>query len=358
MAVNNALNITATGIVKHDGAGAFTATTTTDHAILVGDAANAITNIGPLTDGQVVIGSTGNDPVAAAITATAGQGVSVTLGAGSITLAGIDTSTIVKGVIELATDAEVKTGTDTVRALVPSSFTTYMADLDLTGFVSWAAAGPYFDDTTLGTFQLLVGGTGYVQGRQVTWAAQNIAGMTAGNTYYIYIDSTGTIGSTSTRTDALFTDNIILFECLRDSTAAGNNQVTVKENHPYNYPATVSNYEHNNIGTLIENNNNGANITLNGTQKIQINGADVLSDHGLETTIPDSAAAAVTFNQYFTLAGGAWALDTASDTFTGTYNNAGAVAALGASKFGVYTLYVSKDNLNSSTPVYFAVLNT
>jgi len=230
--------------------------------------------------------------------------------------------------------------------------------MNFTGFYSWAAAGPYFDDTTLGTFQLLVGGTGYIQNKKVTWVAQNITGMTAGNTYWIYIDINGTIGKTSTRTEALFQDYIVLFECLRDSTAVTNNQVTVKENHPYSYPSSVSNYDHDVIGTVIENTDNGANITLVGTQGIGISGADELEDHGLDTTIPDSGGVGVTWIRMFTLAGGKWARQNATTTFTGYYNNAGTATALTAGSFGVYRLYVSKDSLNTTTPTYFAVLHT
>ena len=59
-------------------------TTITDHALIVGSGANAITEIGPLTNGQLVIGSTGADPVAA--TLTEGTGISITNAAGSITI--------------------------------------------------------------------------------------------------------------------------------------------------------------------------------------------------------------------------------------------------------------------------------
>ncbi|MBE3085180.1 MAG: hypothetical protein IMZ64_03055, partial [Bacteroidetes bacterium] len=188
------------------------------------------------------------------------------------------------------------------------------------------------------------------------WAGgQTESGLAAGNCYWIYIDDSGTIGSATVRTNALFEDYIVLFECLRDSTPITNNQVTVKENHPYNYSSTVSNYQHNVIGTVIENANNGANITLVGTQKVGISGADVLSDHGLDTTIPDSGGAGVVWNKKYTTAAGKWALHNANDTFTGVYNNGGTITALGANKFGVYTLYVSKDSLNAVTPTYFAV---
>ena len=83
MATNNAINLNQAGIAIYDGAGTFTATTTTQHAVLVGGASNTIVNK-TLTDGQVLIGSSGVDPVAS--TLTAGTGISITNAAGSITI--------------------------------------------------------------------------------------------------------------------------------------------------------------------------------------------------------------------------------------------------------------------------------
>jgi hypothetical protein len=258
----------------------------------------------------------------------------------------------------LASAASIKAGTNTLELMAPSPFNSYMQDLIFTGFYSWSGAGAYFDDTTLGDFELLRGGTGYIKGKLITFAgSQTVTGLTAGNTYYIYIDSAGILKKTSTFSSSLYEDYIILFECLRDSTPVTNNQVTVRENHPYAFQATVSSFLHDVVGPVIENNTNGANITLNGTQKIQINGVDYLADHGLQTEIPDSGGVGVVWNQYYTTAGGAWARYTQSDTFAGVYNNAGTPTALGANKFGIYTLYVSKESLNSSTPTYFAVLD-
>lgn len=83
MATNNAVNISAAGIVKYDGSGTFSADTVTQHSVLIGGASNAITSLA-LTNGQLPIGNTGNDPTAA--TLTAGTGVSISNGAGSITI--------------------------------------------------------------------------------------------------------------------------------------------------------------------------------------------------------------------------------------------------------------------------------
>ncbi len=228
-----------------------------------------------------------------------------------------------------------------------------------TGVASWGGAGAYFDDTTLGSFTVSRAGIGFILGKPVAWAgSQTITGLTAGNCYYICIDGTGTIYKTTDDAVAYGGTVIPLFECLRDSTPVTNNQVTVREDHPYTMPFIVNHFLHDSIGPIIENKSKGANITINGTQKIQINGADILLDHGLSTAIADSGGVAVSWHKKYTDGSGKWAWQNTSDTFSGYYNNAGTPTALGGSKFGVYTLYVSKDNLNSSDPIYFAVLDT
>jgi len=258
----------------------------------------------------------------------------------------------------LSSSTDVKVGTSTRTLVVPSSLNSYMSDMGMTGFISWTGAGAYFDDTTLGTFKLLRGGSGYIKGKLITWVAQDYVGMVAGNTYFIYIDSTGTIGAATAHSDALYQDYIMLFECLRDSTPVTNNQLTVREDHPYSFQTNVSNYLHDVVGPVIQNINNGANITLNGTQGIQINGSDVMSDHGLDTDITDSGGAAVTWQRKYTTAAGKWARQNATTTFTGYWNNAGTPTVLTANRFAVYTLYCSKSNLTTLTPVYIAVLDT
>ena len=69
-------------VVANGGTGA---ATLTDGGILLGSGTGAITATAQPTNGQVLIGSTGNDPVLS--TLTAGTNISVTNGAGSITIA-------------------------------------------------------------------------------------------------------------------------------------------------------------------------------------------------------------------------------------------------------------------------------
>jgi hypothetical protein len=84
-------NLTTTGTV---GPNTVTVSLTgiTQHSLQVGGAAEALTQLGVATDGQLPIGSTGADPVLA--TLTAGTGISITNGAGSITIASTGTSTL------------------------------------------------------------------------------------------------------------------------------------------------------------------------------------------------------------------------------------------------------------------------
>ena len=256
-------------------------------------------------------------------------------------------SSVLAGTITEVLTGSVKTG---------EIYANTILRMDMSGFYSWAAAAPYSDIATLGTFKLLVGGTGYIRGKVITWVAQNITGMTSGATWFIYIDATGTIGKSSTRTDALFIDNIVLFECLYDETTGTKQQHVVRENHTYNYPVAVSNYEHDVIGVVIENANNGANIIAGSTDvRVSISGDDVLADHGLATTI--TTATDVSWKKFYKNAAGKWAVDATGTDFAGRYNNAGTPTALTAGRFGVYRLYVGKDSGNAATPVYYAVLN-
>jgi hypothetical protein len=102
MVTNNAVNISSAGLVKYDGAGTMSAVTTTQYGVLTGGASNGISS-NLLTNGQLLIGSTGVAPAAA--TLTQGTGISITNAAGSITLnavGGGKTWTVVTGTSQSA----------------------------------------------------------------------------------------------------------------------------------------------------------------------------------------------------------------------------------------------------------------
>ncbi len=80
-------------VVGNPGANTLTAsvTGTTNHSLLLGNAAGSISSLGVAANGQLPIGSVGADPVLA--TLTAGTGVTIVNGAGSITISAAGTDT-------------------------------------------------------------------------------------------------------------------------------------------------------------------------------------------------------------------------------------------------------------------------
>ncbi len=103
MATNNAINLSAAGVVTYDGAGLFTGSTFAQYTYLVGGAANAITGLGPATNGQLLIGATGTTPALA--TLTAGSGISISNGSGSISISSTGGSTLPYTVVTGSTQA-------------------------------------------------------------------------------------------------------------------------------------------------------------------------------------------------------------------------------------------------------------
>lgn len=85
MVTNNAINLSSQGVAYYNGTGTFSAPTLTQHGIILGDASNDIKSLGVASNGQLPIGSAGADPTLA--TLTPGTGVTITNGAGSITIA-------------------------------------------------------------------------------------------------------------------------------------------------------------------------------------------------------------------------------------------------------------------------------
>ena len=94
------------------------ASTLTDHGVLLGSGADPVTALGAMTNGQLVIGSTGLDPVVASI--TDGEGIDITVGAGTLTIACEDAAEANKGVTVYAGTTKALAGTDTASAMTPA----------------------------------------------------------------------------------------------------------------------------------------------------------------------------------------------------------------------------------------------
>ena len=228
------------------------------------------------------------------------------------------------------------------------------------GFSQWTSGTDPNTYTVDGTgFQVDRAGEGYIQGKKISWIASQKTGvLSTNNTTYIYIDSSGLIQSTTTRTNALYENNIVLFECLFDGTI----YETLKENHPYDFQTRISDYLHDNVGTVIQ--STGAIVTRVATgtgvsaddRRIKTVGVDVVEDHGLPTTIPETNP--VTWNVENTNGSGAWVRNSQNSELPMLYNNAGTPTAITLNQRSIYTLYISKDDIETATPKFFVTMDT
>jgi Tol biopolymer transport system component len=226
-----------------------------------------------------------------------------------------------------------------------------------TGRDTWTGSGRYYYDGTLGSFTIKRSGTGFIRNAPITWSApQTVTGLTQGATNYIYIDKQGLIGTTANPSFDIYSDKIILFECLYDSGSTAT-QITVREDHPYQMPTITSHYLHSVIGPVLGNVVGGANISKSspGTRNINISSGESLYDHGLDLAITSSNY--IVFDMMYKNLSGKWVQYRKTASFDALTSAGGSVNPLG-SGFGIYTLYVSKDDLNNSSPRYFAVIDS
>src|SRR6266403_2141180 len=91
------------GVLVSNNSGVIGEVSTTNHSRLVGNSSGTISSLGVATNGQIPIGSTGANPVLNTI--TAGTGISVTNGAGTITIASTGVSLTFDGNTGSATPA-------------------------------------------------------------------------------------------------------------------------------------------------------------------------------------------------------------------------------------------------------------
>lgn len=125
----------------------------TAHSLVVSEGNSAFVALGAATNGQIPIGSTGADPVLATI--TAGSNITVTNGAGSITIASTGGGAV-SSVTGTTNEVTASPTTGAVVLTIPSTFiapgsieatTTLKSDGNFT-----AAAGQYVSITTPGAY--------------------------------------------------------------------------------------------------------------------------------------------------------------------------------------------------------------
>ncbi len=170
MPTNNSINVSTGGILNYNGIDTFSANKTTTACPLIGGASNTFTNLGPLTDGQIVIGKTGNNPSPGLI--TVGDGASIVNAAGSITI---------------ATPNFVKLGSLSASASTTIDFTSLIS----TTYKTYAVIIDDFKTTAGSTLQLLLSSD-----NGASWVVTNYK---SGNWYWNF--NNNAIGNQNTTTE-------------------------------------------------------------------------------------------------------------------------------------------------------------
>lgn len=195
MATGNAINANSVGLQRYDGAGTFSGVTVTQHSPIVGGASNGLVSLGPLTDGQIVIGSTGLVPVAASL--TAGTGITITPGAGSISIAS-SVSTLTWSVITADQAISVNNGYICNKAglltlTLPASPTAgqIFAVTGMNTAVGIRIAQNATQQIFFGTSSTTIGVTGYIESLNIRDSAQLVCSVGGSAAVWQVINSMG-----------------------------------------------------------------------------------------------------------------------------------------------------------------------
>lgn len=188
MTTNNSINASSTGLVRYNGTGTFDAVTTTQYDVLVGDASNGISNIGPGSAGQVLrSGGAAANPAYSTATYPA-------------TATGTGTILRADGTNWVATTATYPTTTTAYQLLVSTATsvvggltagTTGTVLTGVTGAVPSFSAAPAVTSITFGAGTAL---SSYVEGTfSPTMVGESAAGTTTYTAFYGYYRRIGSL---------------------------------------------------------------------------------------------------------------------------------------------------------------------
>uniref|UniRef100_A0A6M3K3H4 Lectin/glucanase superfamily protein n=1 Tax=viral metagenome TaxID=1070528 RepID=A0A6M3K3H4_9ZZZZ len=181
-------NLVSTGTLAVDQGGTGK-TTLTDGGVLVGAGTGVVEILSVGTNGQVLVGSTGANPVFATI--TDGEGIDTTLGAGTLTIAAETASDTNPGVVELAIDSEAVAGTDTSRAITSANLKAKLGSQTDGGILVGAGTTAAVEAVAVGlTTQILVGGGA---GTNPAWGTDIPTAVTVGGAYITRVGGTDVI---------------------------------------------------------------------------------------------------------------------------------------------------------------------
>jgi len=164
------------------GSGGTGASSLTDGGVLLGSGTGAVTALGQATNGQLVIGSTGADPVLA--TLTGGANITVTNSAGGISIAasGLGSGTV-----------QSIGGTGTVNGLTLTGVVTTSGSITLGGTLSVPNTNLVNDGLMIGSTDITLGATASAVAGLTSLGATTITGTTVNATNVV---QTGTVAGT------------------------------------------------------------------------------------------------------------------------------------------------------------------
>jgi len=232
---------------------------------------------------------------------------------------------------------------------------TTINEMNMSGFTTWEGSAPHYSISGV-TFSLLNDVNGFIKGHHIVGSAAQTIDLVAHELNIIYIDSSGILGVSDVKTQTLYTNNIMLLEIFYDGTVT----ISVTEAHPYSFQTEVSNYLQDAVGPILGSHPvGGGNMTVFGTNQIKITTDMEVMDHGLLSSFPGDSNP-ITISYCYTNNVGQWIVYSTTDTMPEVYNNVGTVTTLSSSaKFGVYTIYTIKDDINSPTTRRFiGVINS
>jgi hypothetical protein len=147
------------GLLAQTAADTFTKVAPTNHAVPVGNSSGNLSSLSVGTNGQVMVGATGANPAFASLT-SAGSTLTYTPGANTLNIDATDATTVQKGAVALATNAEAIAGSNTTKAITPDDLKAKLGTQTAHGVLIGAGQTSAVTAASVGTNgQVLIGAT-------------------------------------------------------------------------------------------------------------------------------------------------------------------------------------------------------